>query len=275
MKLSSEERAILRLLIMRSLMEAYTDKEDFWLWHKESLDRAYSESKKQNIKPPKTFENKSIQKRKLQFTKNLVNNHIPKIFLKFIGVSGSIAARNVKEEDDIDLFIVVSNYTSWIYRLIFYLRMNRYLRKPYDVKVKDKLCDNFIIEERALEMENKDIFTLHELLYLVPTYNKDYYYKILQNNKWIEKYGCNLEHISTSQNTFLRENQNGLIEKLKRIFAPLNLLCFLGQVGYMLIKKHRPNTTRLWRGFKEGYIKFYPPGFREKILNRVEEAMPI
>jgi len=45
-----------------------------------------------------------------------------KLFVRFVGISGSIASEFVKEEDDIDLFIVTKNDTVWIYRLLLYTR---------------------------------------------------------------------------------------------------------------------------------------------------------
>ena len=42
-------------------------------------------------------------------------------FVKFIGISGSVAAKIANPEDDIDLFIVVKNGSSWLYRGILKL----------------------------------------------------------------------------------------------------------------------------------------------------------
>jgi hypothetical protein len=73
--------------------------------------------------------------------------------VKFVGISGSIAANIYKKGDDIDLFIVVANNWSWIYRGIIKLLLTlrgRVARNYSDKDVEKSLCLNFIVEERAL-----------------------------------------------------------------------------------------------------------------------------
>ena len=68
--------------------------------------------------------------------------------LKFIGISGSIAAGNVDKDDDIDLFIVVKDHTLWLYRFILFIRLrrNRHIRTVSSIDVKNKFCINYIVE---------------------------------------------------------------------------------------------------------------------------------
>jgi hypothetical protein len=41
------------------------------------------------------------------------------------------------------------------------------------------------------------------------------------------------------------------------------------QVIFMLLMRHEPDLERLWNGFKEGKIEFYPEEFKSK---KIEDA---
>ena len=110
---------------------------------------------------------------------SLVEENVKKLLLfkwvKFIGVSGSVAAGFAKDEDDIDLFIVVKDGTAWLYRGVLTLRglFNGLFRgKRHGEDVKNLFCFNLICEESGLNFDN-DIFDFHELMYLIPVYEKN------------------------------------------------------------------------------------------------------
>ena len=94
-------------------------------------------------------------------------------WVRFVGISGSVSAGFAKEDDDIDLVIVVRDGCAWIYRGILTLRniKSHFMRTKRDGEnVKDLFCINFVIEEKGLTLDS-DIFNFHELMYLIPLHN--------------------------------------------------------------------------------------------------------
>ena len=184
--------------------------------------------------------------------------------LRFVGVSGSVAAGFAKEEDDIDVFVVVKNYTSWIYRGIITLKnlFHHRIRRIHNGNVvKDKFCVNLIREERDLIFDD-DIFNFHELMYLIPIYNEKYLNFIYSQNDWLRsKYGVkgellmSREFVSKKRDWFLRV---------------VNFKFFVLQILFMIISLHRPEIKRLWSNYKRGRIEFFDYANRE---NRIKNFL--
>ena len=208
-----------------------------------------------------------IFKKKIRIVQESLDWLVFRPFVRFVGVSGSVASEFAKEDDDIDLFIVVKNDTAWIYRLCLYLKnfSKHIIRSKEKVikgeDVKDKFCINLITEERSLIFED-DIFNLNELIYLKPLYNEKFLNLIYLNNSWLkDKY--------LVSEKFLRKDlvKIGDMKKLSKrsfLLIPINFVFFLLQVIYMSIMRHSPDYKRLWGGFINGRIEFFPKSFREE-----------
>ncbi|MCB9790986.1 hypothetical protein H6764_03120 [Candidatus Nomurabacteria bacterium] len=185
-----------------------------------------------------------------------------KDWVRFISVTGSVAAGNPRETDDIDMFIVVKDYRSWIYRLILKLKAND-LRRYGDTNFQNTFCVNFICEERALLFEQQNIFTLHEMLRMIPIYNEDFYKEILGANQWIERF-----HIPAPRlNTEIKSTE-GIIKKA--FYRLTNFFAFASQLSYMLLSRHKADVSRLIHGYQKGDIRFYPKDFNQEKLNNVK-----
>ena len=129
---------------------------------------------------------------------NPVKNIFERVpFIKFIGVSGSLASFNYDEEtDDIDFFIVCSEGMLWITRLISFL-----IFKLLNVYVNDKnshlkICPNIYVSSSTMSwpVERRNIYVAHEIAMLQPIVNKDNcYLKFLTVNKWVKDYLPNFD----------------------------------------------------------------------------------
>lgn len=207
--------------------------------------------------------NNPIIKKKISIVKERIDLLIVFKFVKFVGVSGSVASGFAKEEDDIDIFVVVKNDRAWIYRALVLFRniFHKQIRMGKG-SVKDKLCLNFISEERGLEMES-DIFNLNELLSLVPIFNPDYLNTILLSNRWIfDEYLVNRKVVDKGMK---RANK-----KRYPLYSILNLIFFLPQLFYMIVSNHNPDFKRIWKNYKQGRLEFFPDSFRKERLEDLE-----
>jgi hypothetical protein len=223
--------------------------------------------------PSRIKPRKEIIGDKLEVAKKSLDWLVLKPWVKFVGVSGSAGSEFAQKKDDIDLFIVVKNDRAWLYRLCIYFRnlSKKRIRSKEKVNkgegVKDKLCLNFITEERNLRFID-DIFNLNELLYLKPIYTHEYLRVIYINNNWLkEKYLVTDEFLKKEKVTV-----GDLKDLAKRNYLLLlpNMFAFFGQIIYMFVMRHNPDFKRLWEGFKNGRIEFYPEHFREEKLKSIK-----
>ena len=248
------EKRIEELVKFRSLMSLSLTKLDIkYIWGKRFL-KSFEE-----FKPIHSKERKDIIQKKIEICKS--NIYILKVFnwVRFIGISGSVAAGFVKEEDDIDIFIVVRNGTVWLYRgIIVFLNLfhNRIRAKRHN-DVKDKLCINLISEERGLEFKN-DIFNFHELMYLIPVYNEKYLNYIYSQNPWLEK-----EFFVKKESLISRESPKRKVFFVIRI---LNYFAFLSQLLFMSVVGHKPDTDNLRKNYKKGKIEFFEHDYKEEVM---------
>lgn len=116
---------------------------------------------------------------------------IPTIHM--VGVTGGLAMNNAGVEDDIDLFFIVAGGTLWVTRMLATILMDilGLRRHPEDRRVADKVCLNMFMTERAtaLPTSDRDCFTAHEVLQMVPIWEQPGTYKrFLFTNRWAQRY---------------------------------------------------------------------------------------
>jgi len=118
-------------------------------------------------------------------------------FIKFVGVTGSLASYNFDfEKDDIDLFFICSKNRLWITRffVVFILKLlNIYVNNS---NPKLKICPNLYISEDSLtwNSDKRSLYVAHEITMMQPLVNKDdYYFKFIIENNWIKEFIPNFE----------------------------------------------------------------------------------
>lgn len=114
-------------------------------------------------------------------------------WIKLVGVSGSLAMKNSRKSDDIDLFIITGKNRLWLSRililLIFELLGKRRKRGENLQKVSGKLCTNILLEEDNLAQTSKNIYLVHEVLQMRVLWEKEgIYHKFLSDNDWVFKH---------------------------------------------------------------------------------------
>ena len=252
MVLNKKEKKIFQIILYRKNMKTSMPREKLEFFWGRGFEHLLKESKK--------FENSKIIKRKIKLVKRNIKQLLFLDWVKFIAITGSVAAGLGKKEDDVDVFIVVKNNRMWLYRAILVLKLGiKSLRRVWGKPFKDKIDTNFICEERGLYFDTKSIFILHELLFMIPVYNKDYYEKILCINKKLLK--C-----------FEIEREESKVNKSKNyIFIFFNFIAFSIQYIYMLVRNHKPNLRRLLKNNKKGRIAFFPEDFRKKKISEYKK----
>jgi hypothetical protein len=198
-------------------------------------------------------------------------SYIPTIY--FIGISGSVAVRNVGKADDIDFFIITKKNTLFMTRVCI-LAVLEYLnvrRRRNEKNSANKICVNLLIEETALSWpsEKHDLFTAHEIVQMKPLFERNNMYKkFLASNIWVKKYFPNA--FGEQQNHSLQISQKNYYS----LTVISSLIHFLGfeQVSRFIQKYYmkRHKTTEI---VKNNFLAFHPKDYRLYALDLLKEKI--
>lgn len=103
-------------------------------------------------------------------------------FVRMVAVTGALSMHNVGQRPDIDLLVVAGAGRVWVCRraLILLVRVARLLG--------DELCPNYVISEANLELDQRDLYTAHELAQMVPMSGLAVYRRMIRANSWAVQY---------------------------------------------------------------------------------------
>jgi len=105
-------------------------------------------------------------------------------FVRGVCISGSLSKRCADDKADIDYFIVTKSNRIWIARTLLHLfKKLTYLRGR-----QHRYCMNYFVDEEALEIKEKNIFTAIELLTLMPICGNGGLTRFFQANEWTSQY---------------------------------------------------------------------------------------
>jgi hypothetical protein len=100
-------------------------------------------------------------------------------FVRLVGVTGALAMDNARPGDDIDLFILVQPGRLWLCRLLLLAIVKLAARRGY------VLCPNFILSTDQLRLSERNLFTAHEVVQMVPLERNHWYRAFIEANGWV------------------------------------------------------------------------------------------
>jgi hypothetical protein len=103
-------------------------------------------------------------------------------FVRMVAVTGALAMDNLGDRPDIDFLIVTEARRVWVCRrlIVGLVRLARLAG--------DDLCPNYIIADTKLDIDQRDLFTAHELAQMVPLTGGQLYNAMLECNNWARTY---------------------------------------------------------------------------------------
>lgn len=135
--------------------------------------------------------------------------HFP--YVRGIGISGSLSKNFADEEADIDFFIITAPNRLWIARTI----MHTAKKLSFLVGKQHWLCMNYYIDETAMEIEEKNIFTAMELITLLPAYGNGAITNFFEKNEWASSYYPNYSiKVKSVESNYFKSALKSFFEKL-------------------------------------------------------------
>lgn len=108
--------------------------------------------------------------------------------VKMVALTGSVAMLNASADDDIDMFIITRKNMLWTTRLMatFITKILGIKREYKSRKNKDKLCLNMFLDERDMELSEKNLYTAHEIVQMKILYDDHKVFEsFINKNLWI------------------------------------------------------------------------------------------
>jgi len=137
----------------------------------------------------------------LRYARYLAN--LPHV--RMVGITGSLAAGNVKPDCDIDFMILTEAGAMWRTRAL------AIVSAKVDQRLgSGKLCPNFVLSMAALSLERRSLYDAHELSQLVPVFGRESYDELRRVNGWTEAFLPNARGAPNEERCFSRPPFAGL-----------------------------------------------------------------
>ena len=197
-------------------------------------------------------------------------------FVRGVCISGSLSKYSADEDADIDYFIITRADRLWIARTLMHL----YKKLTYIRGHQHRYCMNYYIDEEALEIKEKNIFTATELLTLMPASGNGGLTQFFNANDWATAWYPAYRHRNrtaptTPKTSLLKRGIEGMLNN---------------QLGEHLDNFLRKVTSRRWkikeqrgdinmRGIKmslqcgKHYSRPNPEIFQQKVLTRYQRRV--
>jgi hypothetical protein len=100
-------------------------------------------------------------------------------FVRMVAVTGAVAVGNPEDDADIDYFVVTDSGRVWTARALTIGVVRTARRSGVE------LCPNYLISEEVVALDERDLFTAHELAQMVPLVGMDTYRRMRDENPWV------------------------------------------------------------------------------------------
>ncbi len=132
---------------------------------------------------------------KIELAESLISSQLERLkklgrspLIKFVGISGSVAAKNPTRHRnnhlDIDIFLITRSQCLWLYAIPLKI-LQHLLPKG---RQEPEWCINYIMDESDLVVANRNFFTATEIMNTIPVSGFDTHRRFLRANRWVDYY---------------------------------------------------------------------------------------
>lgn len=195
-------------------------------------------------------------------------------FVRAVMASGSLSKGYMDEGSDLDFFIITASNRLWIARTMLVLYKRVFLANSHK-----HFCVNYFIDEKHLEIEEKNLFTATELATVIPLYGSNQYENLQDVNSWLLEFFPNYTSRSVSNVPPSR------LSWPKKVFEGMINLFFPNTIEKYLQNATRARWKRLYEksysasDFKVAFkskphaSKNHPRNFQRTIIEVYDEKL--
>jgi len=196
-------------------------------------------------------------------------------FVRGVAVSGSLSKNYADEKSDIDFFIITKKNQLWVSRTLLHC----FKKLTFMFKKEHWFCMNYFVDEEALQIKEKNIFTATEVATLIPLRGISAFDRFYASNKWSRNYLPN----HTMRVSLENEVRSPFIKKiLEFLFSnPVGK-----SIGFLLMKytsyrwsrktkRKQLNSRGIVMGMDASrhYAKPDPDHFQKKLIRTYEKKI--
>lgn len=191
-------------------------------------------------------------------------------YVRMVALSGSIAHLNLEGDGDLDLFIITRGRHVWSVTVAVLILAKLFRRRR-------AVCANFILSDRCLELEQRDLFSASQIIHLKPLVGRDAYHEFVAANPFVYRYHPNFRAQAVDVFPFqpLRVPRwlKRTIEVGGHLVSPLVEAACRYAYGRHLRRRaaswQSPEQVRLQRDC----LKLHTQSHRQSVLERFDRAM--
>lgn len=139
------------------------------------------------------LEKNKIAEQKFKITRRAVKwlRFIP--FVRMLAVTGTLAMKNTQKKSDLDLLIVLKHGHIFTGRILITGLTHLLGVRRYGQKITNRICLNFFITDKSLEIDLKDLFSANEYSFIWPLFDTGVFSEFQKANGWIKNFKENFE----------------------------------------------------------------------------------
>ncbi len=195
--------------------------------------------------------------------------------MKGVAVSGSLSKNFADEDSDIDFFLITEKNRLWTARTLLHL-----LKKfSFLFRREDWFCMNYFVDEEALEIREKNVYTAVEVATLLPLRGVEAFAAFFAANRWsrefLPNHGLRVSYVRETPRPWLKSACEWLLRNpagdgLDRLLMRLSLGRWAAKTS-----RGQRNKKGLVMGMDGGrhYAKPNPAAFQEKLVGLYEKKM--
>ena len=218
----------------------------------------------------------NVQARKMLKTADTVAAFLSGFpFVKGVAVSGSLSKNFAEESSDIDFFIITTRNRLWLARTM----MHCFKKLTFLFNRQDWFCMNYYIDEDALEIAEKNIYTATEIATLLPLRGISIFEEFFQANKWSREFLPN----HTLRISYVNEVNDNFFKKAVEFLLDNPLGNFFDYLLMKITARRWSKKTRTGRKNKRGMVmgmdaarhcaKPHPKNFQQKLVLTYEQKI--
>lgn len=197
-------------------------------------------------------------------------------FVEMIMVTGNLSYKNVKKDSDLDVLVACKYKRLWTGRFLMTIVTQILGIRMHGDKHSDRVCLNYYITDKFLEVPTRDLFAAHEYSFSFPIYGMEIYKRFVKSNIWIRDYK---PHYKTNVLTMdLCEKDSSLSLFVKNLFKEFVDFDFIENfLRKVQTKKIKANPKTQYKGaiieVSDQYLVFLPKPHGPKVFEEYKKRL--